>query len=484
MKYFTTEAKVGVFAIIGVLVIVWMATTIEDIPFRSRGGQKVWVFFPNVAGVLEKTPVEVAGIKVGHVARIALEGSKAKLLLVIDRRIPIYEDTQVQIEKRGLLGERVIRLGAGGKAPLLPDGGTLLTGSEAFSVEQAMSDVASVVASVKNLIEGKEGQPSLRKIVENVGEMSEDLRTTVKQNSDNINAILENISVFSDDLRAFGEKSGGNLNELVANFKDISVSLKEVMSTASPELKRTMTNISGFTERLDRTIARVEAVVAKVERGEGTLGKLMTDEKTIDNLNDALEGINTFVGKANRLETAFGYRGEYLADSKTIQSVVSIVIRPRKDKYFLLEVVDSPIRVNRYRTKETITTTDGTTTVTEVEKKRTSDLLFNLQIAKRFYDLTVRFGVFRSTGGVALDYFLFWDHLVLTAEAFDFGRDERFRLRAFVTLYFWKVFFLTAGGNDLVVRGGERDWFGGGGILFTDEDLKTLFTTLSFGTFR
>ncbi|MDF1554602.1 MAG: hypothetical protein P1P84_16135, partial [Deferrisomatales bacterium] len=111
-------------------------------------------------------------------------------------------------------------------------------------------------------------------------------------------------------------------------------------------------------------------------------------------------------------------------------------------------------------------------------KRTTTDQWkFSAQVGKRFSYLTVRGGLFESSGGVGADLDLFADRLRLTFEAFDFGRDQGpTHLKAGVQWTLLKHFYLAAGFDDFLDDRGRADYFAGGGLHFLDEDLKLLLS--------
>jgi phospholipid/cholesterol/gamma-HCH transport system substrate-binding protein len=126
--------------------------------------------------------------------------------------------------------------------------------------------------------------------------------------------------------------------------------------------------------------------------------------------------------------------------------------------------------------------------VASQEVRITSDALkFSAQFAKRYYFATFRFGLIESTGGVGLDFHLLDDHLAFRLDAFDFANpaSDYPRVKASANFLFLNHLFVTAGVDDVInprdvepatgrILSG-RDYFLGGGIYFTDQDLKSLF---------
>ena len=124
----------------------------------------------------------------------------------------------------------------------------------------------------------------------------------------------------------------------------------------------------------------------------------------------------------------------------------------------------------------TTTTVDGVST-TETKKEIEKDKLkFSAQIAKRYYNLGLRGGLFESSGGVAADYYLFDDRLVLSMEAFDFDPDENPHLKFKANYTPFQYLYLTGGFDDFISDEGKESVFFGMGLQFSDQDLKTLLS--------
>ncbi|HRT71851.1 MAG TPA: hypothetical protein P5308_10885, partial [Syntrophales bacterium] len=224
-------------------------------------------------------------------------------------------------------------------------------------------------------------------------------------------------------------------------------------------------------DKLSKTLASLQEVTEKINEGRGTIGKLVNDDETVRNLNEGLTGINRYVNKAEQFRTFLSYRGEFLFDKSNAKSYLDLRLQPKEDKFYVLGIVSDPR--GRRTTKEYVS--GGVTTKTEEWDR--DGILFNLQIGKRYRDLVLRGGLFESTGGAGIDYFLLKDKLKLTFEAFDFGRDRRGHLKAGAEYQLFKHLYLTAGWDDFISDQDNRSVYGGITIRFEDDDLKYLLTT-------
>ncbi|HEY0839536.1 MAG TPA: MCE family protein, partial [Vulgatibacter sp.] len=193
-----------------------------------------------------------------------------------------------------------------------------------------------------------------------------------------------------------------------------------------------------------------------------------------------------YVHRLSVLQVELGLRSEYLFRAAAAKVYIDLRLVPSPDKYFLFQVVDDPLG---FVSRETVVRTPpGEVEAANQEVRITSDvLLFSAEFAKRYGFATFRFGLIESTGGLGLDLHFLEDRLVFRTDLFDFANPETEfpRLKIYANLVFLQHLFLTAGIDDLMnpaafeavtgrLRAG-RDAFVGGGIFFTDEDVKALF---------
>ena len=79
MKRKSTEIWVGIFVVIGILLLVLMTLKIEKFQIGKETGYLLNIYFDSAAGLAQNSPVRVAGVRVGDVEKVALEKGKAKV---------------------------------------------------------------------------------------------------------------------------------------------------------------------------------------------------------------------------------------------------------------------------------------------------------------------------------------------------------------------------------------------------------------------
>jgi len=494
------EAKVGIFVVLGLVVLTYFTFRVSKWGGIGEKGYKLTVDFETAAGLEPKANVKMAGVPVGKVEEIKLEGDRARLVLRIDKDIRIPVDSIASIQTQGLLGEKYVEILPGKqKDRVLPAGGRVVNTQPPVNLDEIVRKLSLIADDVKRFTETlsstigtEEGKQAMSEILQNVREASSVLRNVTTGNEDRLNRILANIDRLSGDLQEISSANKEDVRVTIANLREFSKTLKEqtpglakkleamgdqvsgVISENRENIKESIANLKTASAKLDNTLSSAEKVLAKIERGEGTLGKLVNDNTTVGTLNDTLDGINRFVRKTESLKTFLDYRLEYQTGPSEFKHYANLRLQPSADKYYLLGIVDDPR--GKLDTNDTTTTVDGVTTTSRSETF-TNDLKFTALVAKRFSGLTIKGGVMESTGGIGADYEVLKDRFTVGLDAFDFGREkgQHPHLKAYGNYDIVKNLFITGGVDDILnSESNLRTFFFGFGIKFADEDLKTL----------
>ncbi|MEE9543538.1 MAG: hypothetical protein V3V95_07130, partial [Thermodesulfobacteriota bacterium] len=265
--------------------------------------------------------------------------------------------------------------------------------------------------------------------------------------------ILKGLSEASKSLNEIIAENRGGLKEGVESLKEASKKLETAM------------------EKIGETVESIQSVAGKIDRGEGTIGKLVNESETADNLNKTLIGVNKYIERADALRLFVSYRGEYLFDARDTKSYLTFKAQPRDDKFYLFQIVDDP---RGFRETEDIETTVGGVTTTQRVVTTSDDFTFSAQIAKKVLGVYIRGGFIESTGGFGADYFLYDDRLKLSFDVYDFDMERNPHMRGGLSYHFGKYFLFTAGYDDFISRIGLESAYLGLGIHFEDTDLKYL----------
>jgi len=186
------------------------------------------VVFPSAAGLDEKSPVRVAGVRVGKVKEIRLSGTNAIATLEIDAEIELHEGAKAYVANLGLLGEKYVELYPGAPGtPLLASktrpilGATMPTIDDVTSqVSQIAEDVKAVSSSMRNALGGPEGEQRMQEIVENIRDITARMKILLAANEGNVNASADNIRQITADLRVEIPRIADSLDRFASTISD------------------------------------------------------------------------------------------------------------------------------------------------------------------------------------------------------------------------------------------------------------------------
>jgi phospholipid/cholesterol/gamma-HCH transport system substrate-binding protein len=455
-KFFTPEAIVGLFAVAGIAIIVTLSLQVSDTNIARGKAMRYFATFESVTGIVNKSPIETAGIRVGYIDSLALLNGKARVSVKVISDLPLYQNATLSIKDMGILGDRYLKLDPGTPdyPPIPPDGEikNCFSQSDLDKMMTSLGSAAEKVDKIMKSLTDEEGKGSLGGIMKNIKELATNLNEMVKANRQGIDTIISNLEKITTSLKAtFGDG---------AEWKETGETLRDAI------------------KKIDSAMESLQSITKKIDKGEGTIGKLVNDDTTVKKLNTAIEGVNEYLDSARKIQTSISYRGEYLKDSKKMQNMVAVKIQPKPDKYLRIGLMDAPVGRTRVTDTTVVTPPDNTVVAQTKTVESTDQFLFSLEVAKRFYDLNLRFGIIRNRGGAGFDYYFMKDLVEISFEAFDFARfDNRPHLRAYTTFTLYKYFQLTGGVDDMIDRTGNRNLFFGAGFTFTDNDLKTILTS-------
>ncbi|HEX7523278.1 MAG TPA: MlaD family protein [Candidatus Deferrimicrobium sp.] len=498
------EARVGIFVLLGLIVLTFFTFRVSKWGLIAEKGYRLTVDFDSAAGLEPKSDVKMAGVRIGKVEEIQLVGNRARLVLRIQQGIRIPIDSVASIQTQGLLGEKYVEILPGKDAQRnLPAGGQVANTLSPTNLDEMVRKLSAIGDDVKKFTESlsatfgtEEGKKALGDILRDVRATTASLRTVVQGNEHAFQRIVSNIDRLTADLSDISVSNKQDVRATIANLRALSDTLKRetpslvrkleemsdrvsgVVGDNRENLKESIQNLKTASARLDNTLDAAGKVMAKIDRGEGTLGKLVNDNTAHTSLTATLDGINRYVRKTEQLKTFIDYHLEWQQGPSEFKHYVNLRLQPTADKYYTIGVVDDPR--GKFSSSTSTVTVNGVPT-TYSEEKYDNKLKVSALIARKFSGLTVKGGVMESTGGLGLDYELLKNRLTVGADAWDFTRKDLSskalppHLKLYGNYDIVKNFFVTGGVDDvLATEKNLRTLFFGFGIKFADEDIKTV----------
>jgi len=492
MRGFKAELAVGIFVIAVFAVLAYMTFRVAGFEFGEKKGYIVYAHFKNIAGLDEKSKIKMAGVDAGTIEKIELSDGLAKLTLRIYPSVRLYSDAKASIRASGLLGDKFLFLTPGEKEPLLKNGDTIKNISEITDIDDIFRNFSDVSKSINelastltNAVNDEEVKNSLRQTVFNLRDLTNELKGTISENREKLTSILDKVDRLVASLERMASTNEMAINNTVSNLSAFSNSLKtdgpELMrnlSKSMEELRSTLQesrpHLTSIANKADATMSALSNITSDIEKGKGTIGKLLKDEKLYASVTNAVEGVDKALSSITRFRTFLTFQGDYLIDESNAKGSFLVTLQPRPEKYYIIGVTSDPVG----SVEVTETTTNGTTIK---EKKIETKLEFTAQFARRFGNSALRIGLTESTFGLGADYFMYKDKLKFILDAWDFGKDEVDAKAPHVKIgaeyLFFKSLFISAGIDNLFNRK-HSSVYVGGGVRFEDEDFKYIFGTM------
>lgn len=478
---FSTAAKVGAFAVVTLVAGIFIYRFVTK-SASGDGGYRVYALFSDASGIAKMSQVRIAGIPVGSVESIRLERNKARVDMRIRPDVALYEDATAAKVSSSLLGEYYLTLtpGTEGKRKL-EDGDRIMIVIEATTPDAIMKDLAEIARDVKKVSEAlaasvgtDQGREDIKATLHNLAQVTEALNETVRANRERIDNILINVENITG-------RSAPEIERILENVRETTREVRELMAKPEAgepgqagEIRQIVDRVNRASENLESALKNIDTVSERLERGEGTLGRLTKDEKLINEVEGVAETLGDFVGGLSRLQTIVLLRMDYQFLSSGVKSYVELRLQPREDKYYVIEVVNDPRGLTRFEQIDVDTSNPNDPPhYREVRTVTTNSLRFSLQFAQSFGPFTGRFGIKESTGGVGLDVLLFEDRFELRQDLFGFGEVVVPRWRISLGYEFVNRLWLL-GGVDHILNDTQRDYFVGAQLKFNDEDIKTI----------
>jgi len=141
MKKGYTEIIVGLFMIAGFAAFVYLSLQLGEFSvFSMQKNYTLNAQFENVAGLKEGAAVEISGVLVGKVVQIKLDkDGLASVSMLINKGVPVGEDSIASIRTQGIIGDKYIRIINGSMDVPLKNNDTILDTESAIDIEELVS---------------------------------------------------------------------------------------------------------------------------------------------------------------------------------------------------------------------------------------------------------------------------------------------------------------------------------------------------------
>lgn len=278
------EVFVGLFLLIGFLVIGAMVITIGRVGQSLRKYYLINVEFPNAGGLVKGSDVLLAGARIGHVAeppRLTGKSYTVTVQLNIRDDVKIPRKSTFIVGSSGLLGDRYV--------DVIPEEnfdpndvrnpGETITGTRATGLDDltlkggvVMDQLSAELEAIKKMTASINEQLLAEKNLKNLEATFENLRTLTNdftESSKKLDAVLDSAQGAVDSAKGTIKTADGAASELrnaIADFRKVAVGATKTIDSAKTFLD------SG------------QSLLKQAREGNGALGTLISDRETAENL--------------------------------------------------------------------------------------------------------------------------------------------------------------------------------------------------------
>ena len=293
-----SETIVGVFILAAVALFVYISFQIGSIRLDLARYAHYTVRFKDVAGLVQRGDIKIAGVKVGWIESLRLqpEDMKVCLSLNIMKEYPLYNDAQALVRQEGLLGAKFLEIIPGTKeAGRIKDGGALAYQSRQFI---GMDDLFY----------------AFQKIVDHV----ETVSTSFKNMSEDAQALLRSIHKRLEPIDAL-------LHELMTSTQTSTHTFQETADAVS----QVASNVGELLHQMKIPVRQVGDLAQKLTSGEGSLGKLLTDSNLYEDIQSTAQYAKGCVEKVKGIGFGVDSHLEVLPRCRTnVNGILMVVFIP------------------------------------------------------------------------------------------------------------------------------------------------------------
>lgn len=275
------EVKIGIFAV-AMIGAAWAGIRfLKGFDIFSRNAE-YYAAYDQINGVQNASPIMMKGVKIGSVTGLEFDparSDKVVLRFTIKRDYRIPSDSEAKIFSNGLMGAKAIEITYGQSDTFLKGGDTLRSGRDRDlmdvagseldffkqKISQVTSDLSRTLDNLNRLMEDNAG--SIAGTLDHLNTLTGDMASVLDSEKNNLRAAIGSLSQFSEMLGA----NSGRVDSIIGNLNDVTAQLSEEQ----------------VARRIAEAVGNLNSLLARIEHGDGTLGKLMSDPALYDSLDQA-----------------------------------------------------------------------------------------------------------------------------------------------------------------------------------------------------
>ncbi len=283
-KVFSTEFKVGLTVIIATFILVY--GIIWGKGFRLKTNKyKIQIQFDKVGGIVPGDPVTVNGVKEGKVLSIDWKGRKVVVTAELSDDVPLYEDATFTIISAELLAGMEIEIFPGKSNKKINMAKQPFQGKYGGRIVDVGMTMDKLARDISGLTFRLDSTTAMLNHILRKGDIER-----------NLNSILQNLNQTSDAFKTLPD----SLNKTLSNLNRSVEQINALVNENRKPLKHSLSDVARITHQADSISLSLKTILQKIEKQQGTLGKLIYDSTLYRNLNKTLLSVDSLTNRLRK----------------------------------------------------------------------------------------------------------------------------------------------------------------------------------------
>ena len=291
------EIKVGLTFVVATAILIWGLMFLKGLELLKTS-RTYYAVYDQVNGLVAANPISIKGLKVGQVKKLYFDPQNPKNIIVelyILGDYPIAKNSSARIFSSSLLGAPEVEIIPGDSKVMAKSGDTLMSSTEATLGQEVNKQLLPLKTKAENLISSID---SIAIIVQQV--LNKNTRENLVEAIEHVKQTLGNIAHTTQNLDTLMGSQRNNLSKIISNVESISSNLKQ----NNDKITNILTNFSSVSDslakaripstiaQLNKAIGDLDLVLQKINKGEGTVGQLLTNEQLYKEVEKAARDLN------------------------------------------------------------------------------------------------------------------------------------------------------------------------------------------------
>ncbi len=290
----TNQAKVGIFTTITVAIFVLGFYFLKGINLFQRKNV-YYAVYDRVDGLYKSNLIEINGFPIGRVGQMQRNPETGKIVVELDLdksvKVPKSDSTVALLVSTDFLGSKKVRLVFGTSSVFMEDGDTISTLFKKDLTEQLGSQIDPIMNDVKKML------PSLDSTINGI-KMLFDVKNpkSIYTTLATVNDALSKVDTILAQNQKSLQLTLGNLQSITANVQKSNDAVTHMLNNASSFTDSLQqANIKQTVENLNATVLKLNGILADVNQGKGTLGKLVKGDELYTKIDSTVGSLNTLL---------------------------------------------------------------------------------------------------------------------------------------------------------------------------------------------